>query len=92
MKKTQPSYRQDMANALVAILDAAEAYATATYREHDTHIGEECVLGPEFAAILGGVHGLLNGETGNLDRGHMRKRIYQLAKWARALDENGELP
>lgn len=86
------NYKSDMASALTSILEAAERYATAQHREFDTHIGDDCVLGPEFAKILSGLHGLLNGETGNLDCGYVSKQIHELAAWACCLDENGELP
>lgn len=86
------SYKQDMGEALGDILEAAERYATAQHREFDTHIGEDYVLGPEFAKILSGLHGLLNGETGRLDCGDMSKAIHALARWTNVLDENGELP
>jgi hypothetical protein len=54
----------------VARLAAALAdYAFAHRVRFGSEIEEDYVLGPEFAAMVDGLRGLLNGETGELDCG-----------------------
>lgn len=54
---------------LAHIVVSCAQYADAHRARFDSGIGEDYVLGPEWIAILKGVRGLLNGETGQLDCG-----------------------
>jgi len=60
---------RDMNNPVSMMLHGWINYAFAHLRQWDTEIGEDYVLGPIWARIGCEIHGLLNGEIGNLDAG-----------------------
>lgn len=54
---------------IAAMLKAWQGYAQAHKTRHDSLIGDDGVLGREWARIGGALRGLLNGQTDNLDCG-----------------------
>ena len=54
---------------LISMLDGWLAYADHHHRQYESSIGEDYVLGPEWAAIGRALLGLLNGVIGRLDCG-----------------------
>lgn len=55
--------------AIVGMLGGWLLYADAHYKAYSTPIGDDGVLGLEWAAIGAGLLGLLNGHLGRLDGG-----------------------
>lgn len=55
--------------ALVEMLSGWLRYADAVQNRWESGIGQDGVLGSEWAAIGSGLRGLLNGELGRLDGG-----------------------
>ncbi len=72
------SSKDKFAGAVSMMLLGWAAYAAATKASYGGNIGSDCVLGPEWAAIGRGIHGLLNGETGQLDCGAISSYIIKL--------------
>ncbi len=56
-----------------------EAYATQHGHRYESLIGDDGVLGPEWAAIGGALIGLLNGNCGRFDCGTLDARIRNFA-------------
>lgn len=56
-------------SALVAMLRGWAGYADAHRHAYDAPIGDDGVLGPEWAAMGQAMLGLLNGDLGRLDGG-----------------------
>ena len=56
-------------SAVAAMVKGWLEYADAHRERFESTIGEDGVLGPEWAAIGRGLLGLLNGETGRFDCG-----------------------
>jgi hypothetical protein len=54
---------------LVSLIDGWTEYANYHAARYETPIGNDTVLGPEWAAIGMAIRGLLNGESGRLDCG-----------------------
>ncbi len=61
--------RPDYEQALVEMLSSWLRYADAVTNCWESGIGQDGVLGTEWAAIGSGLRGLLNGEIGRLDGG-----------------------
>jgi len=55
--------------AYVGLVRAWLVYADAHENEYESKIGDDYVLGPEWAKIGAALRGLLNGNTGELDAG-----------------------
>lgn len=56
------------------------AYADGHRARYDAPIGDDGVLGPQWAAWGSALIGLLNGETGRLDCGWLDGEIRRLAR------------
>lgn len=67
--------RTEFERALVGMLLAWLAYADAHESAYGSAIGEDGVLGPEWAAIGVALHGLLNGDLGELDGGTLDRLL-----------------
>jgi len=61
--------------ALVKMLTGWQYYAAAHRARYGSEVGDDGVLGPEWAAIGRALRGLLNGETGRLDCGTLDATI-----------------
>jgi hypothetical protein len=61
---------------MVNLISAWVDYAAQHARRFDSKIGDDGVLGPEWAQIGAALHGLLNGETGRLDCGTLDAIIH----------------
>jgi hypothetical protein len=57
------------------MLEAWEEYAESHARRFDSPIGQDYVLGPEWARIGYALHGLLDGDIGDHDAGRFSARI-----------------
>ena len=57
------------ASPIVRMIQSLADYADAHRELYGSGIGEDYVLGPEWANMVQGCRGLLNGETGQLDCG-----------------------
>jgi len=55
--------------AIVRMLQAWELYREQHRQAYESGIGDDGVLGPEWAAIGFAIRGLLNGDCGRLDCG-----------------------
>ncbi len=62
---------------IVGLLGAWIDYARLHQGRYESGIGEDGVLGPQWAAIGSAIRGLLNGETGRLDCGSLDTVIYE---------------
>jgi hypothetical protein len=62
-------YIRNQEQAIVSMLRGWLDYARAHRARFESGIGEDGVLGPEWAALGAAIRGLLNGETGRLDCG-----------------------
>lgn len=60
---------------ILRMIEAWEAYRTEYARTLEAPIGDDGVLGEEWAAIGDAIHALLNGPTGRLDCGTLSTRI-----------------
>lgn len=63
------AYQRRPRHPVCLLIDAAAVYADAHQRRFESRIGDDGVLGPEWAQIVRGIRGLLNGELGALDGG-----------------------
>jgi len=61
--------RSDFELAIGGMVKNLALYADAHAKEYESSLGDDYVLGPEWAAMVRGLIGLLNGETGRLDCG-----------------------
>ncbi len=52
-------------------------YADEHRRQYTSGIGEDGVLGPDWAALGAAIRGLLNSDLGRLDRGTLDSIIYE---------------
>lgn len=77
--------------ALQTMIEAAHNYCLDFRGATDQSIGDDCVLGPEMRAILGGLRGLLNGPTGPLDCAKADATLLDLARAHDLADDNGEV-
>jgi hypothetical protein len=59
----------DYEKAVVEMLSGWLRYADAVQSAWDSSIGNDYVLGPNWAQIGAGLRGLLNGELGRIDAG-----------------------
>lgn len=66
--------------AISGLLNAAALYADEYAKELGSSIGEDHVLGPDWAKILSGFRGLLNGPLGRLDGGTLDKLVGAIAQ------------
>ena len=62
-------------SAMVGMLHAWIAYGETHKRRYDSPIGNDYVLGPEWARIGRALRGLLNGDLGRLDGGTLDRDI-----------------
>lgn len=62
--------------AVCLILQGFEQYRSAHAAAYESGIGDDGVLGEEWAAIGVALHGLLNGETGRLHCSTLSARIH----------------
>lgn len=72
------SSKDKFAGAVSMMLLGWVAYAAANKASYGSNIGSDYVLGTEWAAIGRGIHGLLNGETAQLDCGAISSYIIKL--------------
>ncbi len=63
---------------IVRIFDALRHYANAHREAYESPIGDDYVIGEYWLAMVSGLIGLLNGETGNLDCGEWDRAIRRL--------------
>ncbi len=75
--------------SIVSMAQGWALYAQNQKRRHGSSIGEDYVLGPEWAQIGKGILGLLNGETGRLDCGTVDGFIRDTFK-ANGFNDEGE--
>ena len=75
--------------AIVGLLRAWCEYANRHRERFESGIGEDYVLGPEWARIGIAVRGLLNGESGRLDCGTLDGFILDVLQ-AEGYDEEGD--
>lgn len=68
--------------ALRSMLLGLAEYADAHSRRYHSKIGDDGVLGREWAAMLSGARGLLNGELDRFDGGTLDKAILAMARAA----------
>jgi hypothetical protein len=76
---------------IVRLCEAWLAYAEQHRKRYESPIGEDGVLGQEWAAIGLAIRGLLNGETGNLDCGTLDAFVLNTLKgegWEKEEEEN----
>jgi hypothetical protein len=76
-------YTSPFGKALRYMLLGWERYATTHRERYESSIGEDGVLGPEWAAIGESLRGLLNGDCGGWDAGSLCANI------SRVLREHG---
>lgn len=69
------SPRAGFERAACLMLQGFEEYRRAHRAAYDAGIGEDGVLGDEWATLGDALHGLLNGETGRLHCGTLSTRI-----------------
>ena len=65
------NYPQGSEIGVVLLLKGWDAYANAHGAIYESRIGEDYVLGPEWAKIGGAILSLLNGDLGRLDGGSL---------------------
>lgn len=80
-----------MGDRLKIATDAMQDYCEAYVRYFGDPVGDDDVLGPETAAVLAGLRGLLKGPTGRLDCGTADGLLIAIATQHGLLDVNGEL-
>lgn len=68
------------AHPLNMIRQGLQAYATAHRIAYDSDLGDDYVLSENWKEIASGLLGLLNGETGNIDRGAFDSSVRDLAR------------
>lgn len=68
------------ADAIRRMIVGWECYAIAHRQRYDSPIGEDYVIGEEWAEIGRGLIGLLDGELGELDAGNIDMLIRDIAQ------------
>lgn len=71
--------RPGFEKALVTLAQGLELYAAAHQARYTSPIGDDGVLGDEWATIARAVIGLLNGEAGRIDCGTFESMIRTIA-------------
>jgi hypothetical protein len=73
--------------AIRVMLTGWGLYAEAHLKSYESAIGDDGVLGDEWAAIGKGILGLLNGERGGFDGGSLNANIREFMRHHGASDE-----
>ena len=71
--------REGFEESIVGLTQAYFAYANAHKELYESLIGDDYVLGPQWAAVGAAIIGLLNGETGRLDCGTIDSMVRNTA-------------
>lgn len=83
MNHPRPGFEFAIAAFVVALRDYAAAHETT----YGSKLAEDGVLGEEWARVLKGVRGLLNGEVGRLDCGFIDGALCNMYRLAGFEDE-----
>jgi hypothetical protein len=67
-------------NSILIMLESLKTYAQCHREAYESPIGEDYVMGEYWKQMASGLIGLLNGETGTLDCGHIDGAIRKLAR------------